>query len=542
MSQTNQNIALADGLLEWMMAQGLEDLVLCPGARNAPFVFRTQNRGLNLFEHYDERSAAFFALGLAKRKRKPVGVVTTSGTAAAELLAATAEAYYSGVPLWLITADRPLRMRYSGAPQTMPQNNFFKDFVDKSWDITEIKDLPKENLTHRLSPTHFNICFDEPLLTAVCEPGTKKVEVLPFQPPLARAFFTENTPADVLFVKEKLSQAKNPLIWLGPIEPLWRSSLTTWLKDVKAPIVAEASSGMWPALQDHEGWVKTGEPWIQWMQKKTPFDVVIRIGGIPTGRFWRDLETLKTPVVNISALEFAGLSRENVWTLPWDTGAEVLSSMPNCINASAMAVDQKQQAELRHLLEAMPSSECGMIHRWSRDMKAEDSLFIGNSLPIREWDLVGWISSFDLKNTWVNRGVNGIDGLISTFLGLSDEKNKNWCLLGDLSTLYDFSGLWSTRFMPNVDINVVIVNNSGGKIFDRIFANKAFLNSHDLNFESMAKFWNLDYEKIGPDFKRKSADEQRKTKAVQRIIELCPDGEQSKNFWNEWDQSWKNIQ
>ena len=537
MSPNQQNIALADGLIEWMIAQGLEDLVLCPGARNAPFVFRAQNRNFNLFEHYDERSASFFALGMAKRKRKPVAVVTTSGTAAAELLAATAEAFYSGVPLWLITADRPQRMRYTGAPQTMPQQNFFKDFVDKSWDISSIQDLPQENVKSYLLPQHFNICFDEPLLTALPDETAKKVSAVKIEHKLSRQFLTENTPQEAILAEEKLKTAKNPLVWIGPVEPMWRPSLTSWLKDVKAPIVAEAASGMWPALKDHEAWVKTGEPWIQWMQKQNPFDVVVRIGGVPTGRFWRDLETLKTPVVNISALEFTGLSRDNVWALPWEMGGNVLSKLPNTLNEKFMQVEEKQQNELRHLLEGLPESECGVIHRWSRSMKAEDNLFVGNSLPIREWDLVGWISAFDLQNTWVNRGVNGIDGLISTFSGLCQENGKNWCLLGDLSALYDFSGLWSSRFMPKTNMNVVIVNNFGGMIFDRIFNNKSFLNTHDLNFEALAKFWNFAYEKIDGDWKKFEESNNNK-----RLIELSPDSAQTKQFWNQWDNSWKSIQ
>lgn len=539
MSPNQQNIALADGLLEWMIAQGLEDLVLCPGARNAPFVFRTQNRGLNLFEHYDERSASFFALGLAKRKRRPVAVVTTSGTAAAELLSATAEAFYSGTPLWLITADRPKRMRYSGAPQTMPQNNFFKDFVDKSWDISEVSDLPKENLTHQLSPIHFNICFDEPLLTPVpaakptMEALDKQTTKIDLPNKFSRPTFKESA---TLVATKLIATAKNPLIWIGPLEPLWRPQLSTWLKYVNASIVAEGSSGMWPYLHDHRAWVRTGEPWVQWMKVNNPFDVVIRVGGIPTGRFWRDLETMNTPVINISPLEFAGLSRENVMTFPWETGAELLSKVPQTLNEKWMMVDEKQQSTLRNLIEINPASECAMIHRWSRDIQPEDTLFIGNSLPIREWDLIGWISAYDLQNTWVNRGVNGIDGLLSTFLGVSKDKHKNWCLLGDLSALYDFSGLWSSRFLQNVDINVVIVNNFGGKIFERIFSNQAFLNSHDLNFEAMAKFWNFEYEKLKGDWDRKAVVERNK-----HLIELCPDNQQTQKFWNEWETSWKNI-
>ena len=539
MSPNQQNIALADGLLEWMISQGLEDLVMCPGARNAPFVFRSQNRGLKLFEHYDERSAAFFALGLAKRKRKPVAVVTTSGTAAAELLAATAEAFYSGTPLWVITADRPKRMRFSGAPQTMPQNNFFKDFVDKSWDISEVADLPKENLSHQLSPMHFNICFDEPLITAVPEETKLKSVSLNLKNKFSRPQFVANEigSKQIEEATKILSAAKNPLVWIGPVEPMWRPQLSTWLKYVNAPIVAEGASGMWPFLHDHHSWVKTGEPWVQWMKVKQPFDAVVRIGGIPTGRFWRDLETMKIPVVNISALEFAGLSRESVLTLPWEAGADLLSKLPNSLNEKLMKMDEQQQGELRHLLETIPSSECGMIHRWSRDLHAEDSLFIGNSLPIRQWDLVGWIAGHDLQNTWVNRGVNGIDGLISTFLGLCQEQHKNWCLIGDLSALYDFSGLWSSRFLSNVDMSVVIVNNFGGKIFERIFSNQAFLNTHDLNFEAMAKFWNFEYEKINGDWKRKSITENHK-----RLIELCPNNDETQKFWSQWEQSWKSIQ
>lgn len=151
------NLSAARELVAGLRALGVDDFCVCAGSRNAPLLAVLMERGLesprHVYSFVDERSAAFFALGRTKRDGKPVAVVTTSGTAAAELLPAAIEAHYSGAPLVLVTADRPARFRGTGAPQAIEQIGLFGVYAatdPQQWDGR--------------SPLHFNIEFDEPLI------------------------------------------------------------------------------------------------------------------------------------------------------------------------------------------------------------------------------------------------------------------------------------------------------------------------------------------------------------------------------------------
>ena len=144
------NIATARRIIERVRAAGVTDFCVCGGSRNAPLIAVVSG---NVYTFVDERSAAFFALGRIKRDEHPVAVITTSGTAAAELLAATIEAYYSGAPLVLITADRPARFRGTGAPQAIEQLGLFGLYAETDFDRWK-----------RRAPLHINVEFDEPLI------------------------------------------------------------------------------------------------------------------------------------------------------------------------------------------------------------------------------------------------------------------------------------------------------------------------------------------------------------------------------------------
>jgi len=152
------NVERARELIEMVRGFGVVDFCVCSGSRNAPLIAVISqldagvSAGGRAYSFVDERSAAFFALGRAKRDERPVAVITTSGTAVAELLPATIEAYYSGVPLVLITADRPARYRGTGAPQAIQQESIFGVYASRAtsdW--------------NRRMPLHINVEFDEPL-------------------------------------------------------------------------------------------------------------------------------------------------------------------------------------------------------------------------------------------------------------------------------------------------------------------------------------------------------------------------------------------
>jgi 2-succinyl-5-enolpyruvyl-6-hydroxy-3-cyclohexene-1-carboxylate synthase len=144
------NLAAARAVLERVRGAGVVDFCVCGGSRNAPLIAVLTG---NVYTFVDERSAAFFALGRIKRDERPVAVITTSGTAVAELFPATVEAYYSGAPLVLITADRPARFRGTGAPQSIEQIGVFGPYAASEVDRWNLR-----------TPLHVNLEFDEPLI------------------------------------------------------------------------------------------------------------------------------------------------------------------------------------------------------------------------------------------------------------------------------------------------------------------------------------------------------------------------------------------
>lgn len=152
----NSNRQRAEEVLRQLTGVGVQELVLCPGSRNSPLVLAAEVSGsFRLWTHFEERSAAFFAVGRMMRNAKPVAVITTSGTAAAELFPATIEAYYNALPLILVTADRPHNYRGTGSPQAIEQEGLFGIYAESS-----IQNWKKEK------PLHLNIPFEEPLPNA----------------------------------------------------------------------------------------------------------------------------------------------------------------------------------------------------------------------------------------------------------------------------------------------------------------------------------------------------------------------------------------
>ena len=259
---------------------------------------------------------------------------------------------------------------------------------------------------------------------------------------------------------------------------------------------------------------------------------VLRIGGVPTVRIWRDLDEAESPVdvLSLSTLPFSGLSRgELLCTSIEETvrGCQVqaLDSM-----GTLHSQDRKGAAVLVDLLEEEPTSEPALVMGLSRLIPDRSKVYIGNSLPIREWDLA---ASFErCFHVEANRGVNGIDGQLSTFLGLADVRCENWALIGDLTALYDLSAPWALRARESeLKVRIVVMNNGGGKIFNRIFDNALFENAHDLEFENWAKMWRLGYqrwEQIPAWFEGSDAE----------VIELVPDLNATSRFWSRYDSFW----
>jgi 2-succinyl-5-enolpyruvyl-6-hydroxy-3-cyclohexene-1-carboxylate synthase len=490
------NIAEARRVIEQACRLGAADFCVCAGSRNAPLLVVLGASDLRIYSFVDERSAAFFALGRAKLTGRPVAVVTTSGTAVAELLPAAVEAHYSGTKLILITADRPSRYRGTGAPQAIEQEEIF-------------------GVYGRGAVVHINIEFDEPLIDEVAE---------------SRGFAVSRQEIDDASDGSETARPRNretaqplpfprPLVILSGLAPTHRARIRGFVLALNAPVYAEPLSGLREDPAIAHLLITAGERMIG----RGNFDGVIRIGNVPSLRFWRDLDESRhdLPLVSFSDLPFTGCSRGEVHPI------EALTDdvTPRERDERFFADDRSRAASIDAILDDEPQSELAMFRLLSRTIPANARVYLGNSLPIREWDLAATREprGFTIE---ANRGANGIDGQLSTFLGQCDPSRSNVCVVGDLTAIYDSNAPWIVpQLDAGVDFRIVIINNGGGRIFSRVpslrkldpaIRERMIENSHALRFDHWSAMWNIE----------------------DRVTELRPDADATRRAWERYDALW----
>ena len=522
-----QNNALADEILRALLQKGVREFSVAPGSRNAPFVQAlsgsTQTR---CYIWPEERSAGFFALGRIKATGKPVAVIVTSGTAAAELLPAVMEAHYSGLPLVVVTADRPRRLRGTGAPQTAEQKELYSVYTEHAEDLAEGERCRLETW-QSTGPAHLNVCFEEP------SHEESRGHLLDAYLLLSSEVKTEcATRLNVTIendLKNFLAPLQCPLVLVGALEREAQDAVREFLHSLKLPVYLEGLSGI-----REDPLLKTlriraiDQAWKFSKDAGYPLDGIIRIGEMPTARLWRDLDQRNLPVLSICPLSFKGLSaccllQMNLKHLP----PLQARKEPSPSALAWIDTDRHFAQQLENLFMEEPLAEPSLIHTLSSRLPLQSKIYLGNSLPIREWDLAATLEPRSYQIA-ANRGLNGIDGQIATFLGYSSPEQENWALIGDLTALYDMAGFWIGNQMDGIDLNLIIVNNQGGQIFSRLFQNPLFLNSHQLEFDHLAAFWKWGYEKWTQIPEKISGYKGR------RLIELTPDPVATRNFWKKY--------
>lgn len=292
----------------------------------------------------------------------------------------------------------------------------------------------------------------------------------------------------------------NPLIILGGLAPADRAFVRN--RVAHATVYAEPLSGLREELADvaihNERTLHRGT-----------FDHVIRIGNVPTFRFWRDLETRDVPVTHYSRLPFTGLTRGEL---------RPLESLPELAGARDVALytfDREQSARFAQILDDEPQSELALVRSLSNELPANARIYLGNSLPIREWDLAATRERRGFEYE-ANRGANGIDGQLSTFFGWCAPDAMNVAIVGDLTALYDLNAPW---IVPQLEASfrIVIINNRGGRIFERVAAadRRLVINEHDLRFDQWGRMFGID------------------------VTELRPDNDASRRVWAKYDELWR---
>lgn len=502
---------------------GVGEFVVCAGARNAALLealARAESAGLvRVWRHFEERGAGFFALGRTMETGLPCAVVTTSGTAVAELLPAVIEAAYQNRPLVAITADRPAEFRGSGAPQSIEQPGIFGNHAWQDgfaeWDGRQ--------------PLHWNVELGEDF-DADGESFAGEA-LLAFSP-----------------VKEKLNVAalarwlredhfRGIVVMIGGLEPDEREEVFHFCQDLDVPVVAEATSGLREALLPlaiHDA---------DRVLKANPPGKILRLGDVPSGRFWRDLEELPDisvwsacrnglPGLARSSLVVRGQLDRIIQALgPVEPAGDALDLLVGA-NARAVRTDE--------LLEMFPDSEPALIRAISHYASLGSGLFLGNSLPIREWNsFAQWARP--VTSVRANRGANGIDGQVSTWLGCSADLSETWAIVGDLTALYDATAPFPLGQIVCQRRVLVVINNGGGKIFERLprFPNLSpraaewMSNPHSADFSGLATLWQLDHLRV------RTADDLDRLDPGEKplLLEIQPDPAQTAAFWQAWDRA-----
>lgn len=531
----NINYLFAELLVEELVRQGVEWFVISPGSRSAPLAWTVAShpRAKHVV-HFDERGAAFHALGIAKATLKPAAFICTSGTAAANALPAAVEASYSGIPLVLITADRPERLRGSGSNQTINQHGLYREFVRyesnfavdaASFDaiavLTEIDRAVALCTATWSGPVHMNCQFDEPLAPeGEVVRGQWATALLPVTEWMEKRLPYRVKPNDQPQVDQP-TMARLQEILVRPVPGLIVVGQLSGTKE-RDDVGEILERLQWPFIPDITSGLRLGPPpgWSLWGATHYAEDVlqhartIIHIGGPTTSR--RLLDPLSRFATIGGEREFVRISPTPGDLDPFKNVTLRVRAMPSVLREC-----------LKH-----PTTSC--LNRWpnsllSRDIHVYEALwpncspndrttelsttlavtfagiprvpiFAGNSMPIRDLDLYGLVNLN--HNTWVvaNRGASGIDGNIATASGYSRATGEPIILLlGDLAILHDLNSLALLRDLP-APVVVIALNNNGGGIFSflpiakhSVHFEQLFGTPHGMNFEHAAAQFGLEY-------------------------------------------------
>ncbi|WP_153721738.1 2-succinyl-5-enolpyruvyl-6-hydroxy-3-cyclohexene-1-carboxylic-acid synthase [Sporosarcina cascadiensis] len=509
-------------LTETLIRQGANRAVISPGSRSTPLAYAfSKSKDMKTYVHTDERSAAFYALGLVKATGRPAVLLCTSGTAASNYHPAITEAYYARLPLIVITADRPHELREVGAPQAIDQIRMFGEHVKESVDFPvpedrpEILDYMEQRAVRLLStaktapqgPVHFNVPFREPLLIDFDEqqPSGR------FQQQLLAEVQLSQPMKDVLL--KMLKDAKRGIIIVGEQPPaLPKDQFWQFAKKMQWPVLCDPLSNLRaeiPAdctdlcVDQYDALLKSGS-----FSDRVQSDCVIRFGPQPISKpltlFLKKTRPETYIVVDESpnfrdplalATHHLQTSAASVWNA-WDLQFEKSEYTALWMKANKISSDVLREDE------HFKGDEGHVVRQFIENLPNKSDVVCSSSMPIRDLDTFFQKTEKDIA-LFCNRGTNGIDGVVSTALGVQQGRNRNtYLLIGDLAFLHDMNGLIISR-LQQTDLTIVVINNNGGGIFS--YLPQASVEDHyeelfgtptNLTFNHIAAMYEAQYDAV----------------------------------------------
>jgi len=468
--------SFAATFVDELAAQGVEFACISPGSRSAPVAMALQRHPrIKVLVHIDERCGSFFAVGLGKATGKPAVVLSTSGTAAAEFHAAVIEAAYSRTPMIVLTADRPPELQGVGANQAIDQQHLYGSAARWFFDPGVPVELPNApRLWRRLAaravaeaaagPVHLNLPFREPL---VPPPGQiPSAEAAPAQAVTTGRLLPNQ--AQVASLASALQRAQHPLVVAGALRDGER--LAPALKRLGLPLLAEPTSQLrrvesGAAIESYEALLRAG-----WSLQHGP-DLVIRIGATPTSRVLnRWLAAAAAPTFLIDP-DRAWRDEDHVATYVLACDPQpLLEALPVVERAGWrekwVGAGKRATAAIAATLVSTPLHEGHVVRALSARLPDPGQVFIGSSMPIRAADSF-WPLVRPQQRFFANRGASGIDGLVSSGLGVATGRDPSptVLLLGDLSLYHDMNGLWALQ-RHGIRATLVVCDNNGGGVFN----------------------------------------------------------------------------
>ena len=549
----NTNTVWASVLAETLQRLGLTTAVICPGSRSAPLTIAfAQNNKIETIPILDERSASFFALGIAQKSGLPTALICTSGTAAANFYPAIIEARESRIPLLIFTADRPPELRDCHAGQAIDQVKIYGNYPNWQAELaipsasTGMLDYLRQTVMYAIErsifptkgPVHLNIPFRDPLVP-VPDIAVEALETQ-FNP---EHFFAGLEP---IFAGESSTPPSPPLLRGGE-----ESTMQQWHKCSKGIIIAGVSQPQfaekycsaiaqisqllnWPVLAEGLSPVRNYaqlNPHListydlilrnRFLADKLTPEIVIQIGDLPTSkelRNWLDKTQPKRYIIDPSHHNFDPLhgqtihlrtSVENLATIltlvpPLNKGGlgGVLTSPSN----EYLQLWRNTEIQVRETIDQKISAINKIIEpkvSWllSQILPPATPIFIANSMPVRDVEFFWKPNNLEIK-PFFNRGANGIDGTLSTALGVAHRNQSSIMLTGDLALLHDTNGfLIKNKFVGH--LTIILINNNGGGIFEMLPVAKFdppfeefFATPQHINFAQLCATYGVEHEVI----------------------------------------------